>query len=176
MKSPVDYTLETSRASGAPLAALTALQTSGKHGYQKQLANLIEQTLFMKKALAKNDAIQICNEDSLGFVTTFRVLPETLRSITFSAERSDASQKALSTTNTISDYTKEFFDWDYKNRTRKGLPGPEFSYSSKYTTFSNGAHVGVIKLYPVSPLFNRDYAEETVNVITSGIKSFEAQR
>lgn len=176
LKSPVEYTLETSRASGAPLAALTALQTSGIEGYQKKLANLIEQALFMRQELSRCHNIEVCKIDSLGFVTILRILPPDLESSSYSNELIDSTQSGLDRSNRISEYTKSFFDWDYHHRIKTGGTGPEFSFSSKYTTLPNGAEVGAIKVYPVSPLFDKKYAIQTIETIKKSVNEFEKLR
>lgn len=173
LKSPVEYTLETSRASGAPLAALTALWTSGAEGYQKSLINLVEQAIFIRTQLSTHANIQVSNLYGSGFASIIRVLPADLHSTTYKDEYADNTKSGLLKSDRISQYTKSYFDWDYKNRVKKAKNGPEFSFSSKYTTLPNTAEMGVIKLYPVSPLFNKEYAEEMIDTITKGISLFE---
>lgn len=174
LKSPVEYTLETSRAAGAPLAALTALHTSGIEGYQKKLANLTEQAVFTRQELAAHPHIEVCRTDSLGFVTIIRIVPPDIESASYGDEKADTTDAGREKTDKISAYTKAFFDWDYHNRIRQGDAGPEFSFSSHYATFQNGAEVGAIKLYPVSPLFTREYAEQTVDTIKKSLDKFKA--
>ena len=169
--SPVDYTLETSRSAGAPLAALTALFTQGKEGYQINLANLIQQSEYIRTELKYDENIVIANNSSSSFVTMLRVIPPDLKHVPFKDELTNSDSSTKSVSDKITKYTKDFFEWDYKTRIKKGI-GPEYSYSSSYTTTSSGAKLGAIKLYPVSPFFSRKYATETVKTVKKQIKTY----
>jgi L-2,4-diaminobutyrate decarboxylase len=162
--SPVEYTLETSRTSGAPLAALAALRTLGCFGFQRNLANLVRQTVYMREQLAKKGRLQVANEKSAGFVTAIRLLPPDMGDISFQKEISDTTPSAKAQSDRITAYTKAFFDWDYSTRMRQG-DGPECSFSSGYAKSASGAKLGIIKLYPVSPHFDRKHAQETVHTL-----------
>ncbi|HUC20254.1 MAG TPA: hypothetical protein VMR98_02035 [Candidatus Polarisedimenticolaceae bacterium] len=171
-ESPVDYTLETTRMSGPPLAALAALRTLGSLGYQSNLANLVGQTMYMKKQLVKRGRLLIANPKSVGFATALRLVPPGMPVVASSEEFLDSSPAMKERSDRITDYTEQFFNWDYETRIKMGK-GPEYSYSSGYAVMPSGAKLGIIKLYPVSPFFDRHYSEETVNTIVQRQAAFD---
>lgn len=174
LNSPADYTLETSRSGGAPLAALAALYTLGKKGFQRNLANLVEQSIYTKKLISSFSDMTVCHEeDSYGFVTMARLYPPKLvndkrRMI----EMQSDSKKSLEFINEVNGYMKEFFIWDHDHRMAKGL-GVEYSFSSGYIKLNQGVKISGIKLYPVSPHFNKKHAKQAVKDIVSQKKYFD---
>lgn len=166
LSSPVDYTLETSRSGGPPLAALAALYTLGERGLQRNLANLVEQSLYTKKLVASFDDMAVCNkEDTLGYVTMIRLYPPEFKNDYRKViELIDGSKKCINFIDHVNKYMKEFFIWDNKTRMVKGL-GVEYSFSSEYIKLNNCAKISGIKLYPVSPHFNRKYAEQAIRTL-----------
>src|SRR5690606_18524226 len=72
--SPADYTLETTRAAGAALAALVSLKVLGLDGIRRNLANLVEQTILMRNLIADSKDMFTLNTASEGFVTMVRFL------------------------------------------------------------------------------------------------------
>lgn len=176
LNSPADYTLETSRSGGPALAALAVLHTLGQAGFQRNLANLIEQTLYMRKLLAKHDDIHVCHESSsLGYVTMLRFYPPELKNDPRKQGELDSDSKNnIDFINQVNKYMKNFFTWDNQNRIQKGL-GVEYSFSSGYLILNSGAKISGAKLYPVSPHFNRDYANQAIKTIVKQKKIFDHQ-
>lgn len=162
--SPVDRTLETSRASGAPMAALMALRTMGKEGYRNHLANLVENSRYMRELFHENDNMQVTNPKSDGFATLVRLLPPGLPKVSLKDELADSSPISKKLSDRISDYTAKFFAWDHKHHIQQG-EGPEYSYSKKFHTAPSGAELSALKFYPVSPYFSRRLARETAETI-----------
>jgi glutamate/tyrosine decarboxylase-like PLP-dependent enzyme len=128
--SPADFTLETSRPGGAALAALASLHTLGTKGYQRNLANLVRLSLLTKKLLRSYEDVMVCNKDSLGYVTMFRLYPPELKnSPKRFLEFTKINEDMKIFIDTVNKYTKEFFSWDYKNRMLNNI-GVEYSFSS----------------------------------------------
>lgn len=174
LNSPVDYTLETSRPGGAPLAALASLHTLGKKGLQRNLANLVEQSLCTKKLISCQSDMSIFNESkSYGFVTMVRLYPPELKNDKRKMTEMQAnSKKDFQFINLVNNYMKDFFIWDYNNRIVKGI-GVEYSFSSGYIKLKQGIKISGIKLYPVSPHFNKKYAKKAVEDIVAQKKYFD---
>jgi hypothetical protein len=163
--SPADYTLETTRAAGAALAALVSLRVLGLDGIRRNLANLVEQTILMRKIIAASEDMFTLNADSEGFVTMIRFLP-TGRSIKgiheYTADELKEDNKYLSS----------FFKWDKETRIDKGL-GVEYSVSSSYVKAVGGVGVAAIKLYPTSPHFNAASASKMVQTLIDQKRIFD---
>ncbi|MDD4661889.1 MAG: hypothetical protein PHG24_01240 [Candidatus Pacebacteria bacterium] len=174
LNSPSDYTLETSRSGGPPLAALAHLYTLGQSGMQRNLANLVEQSLYTKKMVESFEDVVVCNKnDNLGYVTMMRLYPPELKNNPKkNVEFIDNSQECIDFINQVNAYIKEFFTWDNKTRMMKGA-GVEYSFSSGYITLNNGAKISGIKLYPVSPHFNKKYAKQAIEDIIGQKERFD---
>lgn len=171
--SPVDFTLETSRPGGAALAALASLHTLGIKGYQRNLANLVETSVFTKNLLENYKDIMVCNKDSLGYVTMFILYPpESKNNPKCLIELINRDRKIKDFISLINRYTKEFFTWDHKNRILNNS-GVEYSLSTGYIDLPDGIKLSAIKLYPVSPYFNKTYAKKAVGTIVKQKKLFD---
>ena len=174
--SPVDFTLETSRSAGPALSALASLRFLGLNGYRRNLANLIEQTVVMRDSLHEHNDIYICHEESsLGFVTMLRFYPpELMTDSKLFMEISSPSHDTKEISNQVNRYMKEFFIWEESTRMRTGI-GVEYSISSEYTILQNEAKIAGVKLYPVSPHFNEQYAKKAVDTIIKQKRIFDQQ-
>lgn len=164
--SPVDYTLETTRASGSALAALTTLHVLGLNGLRRNLANLIEQTGYMRSLIEQQSDAVVANSESNGFVTMVRLLPPEV-------QRKDIYEYTNEENLLINKYLNNFFKWDKTNRIDKGQ-GIEYSVSSSYLKI-NSSSIAAIKLYPTSPHFSKTDALEAVNTIIDQKKKFDSQ-
>lgn len=174
LNSPADYTLETSRSGGPPLAALASLYTLGKKGFQRNLANLVEQSLYTKELLSCYDDIAVCHKDStLGYVTMLRLYPpELVNDFSKDIELTDDSGKCAEFIDRVNKYMKDFFSWDNKTRIVRGT-GVEYSFSGEYMKLQNKVKISGIKLYPVSPHFNKKHAKQAVDKIVKQKKYFD---
>lgn len=174
LNSPADYTLETSRSGGPPLAALASLCTLGKKGFQRNLANLVEQSLYTKELLSHYEDIAVCYKDStLGYVTMLRLYPpELVNDSKKEIELMDDSGECAAFIDQVNKYMKNFFSWDKKTRIAKGS-GVEYSFSSGYMKLRDEVRISGIKLYPVSPHFNKRYAKQAVDEIVKQKKYFD---
>ena len=171
--SPADFTLETSRSGGAALAALASLHTLGVKGYQRNLANLVQETTLTKKLLSVEKDVMICDRDSLGYVTMIRFYPPELNndSRKFS-EFTDKSTEIKDFVEKVNNYTKAFFQWDLAVRMSKNKQ-LEYSFSSNYLDLPCGGKLSAIKLYPVSPHFDEEHARETVQILLEQKRLFD---
>ncbi len=163
--SPVDYTLETTRASGAALAALVSLKVLGLNGIRRNLANLVEQTIKMRQLIQKTKDMFVLNDQSDGFVTMVGLIP----SYGHIKDANECSKGELEEDNR---YINEFFKWDKKTRIDKGI-GAEYSVSSSYIKTACGIGVAAIKLYPTSPHFNEENSTDTIETLINQKKLFD---
>lgn len=173
--SPADYTLETSRPGGAPLAALAALHTLGQQGYQSYLAHLVSMSLLTKKLIKECNAdIAVCNPQSLGYVTMIRIYPlEFAHDTRKINELSSNDEDSAEFTHQVNKYMKAFFAWDYENRIKLNH-GVEYSYSSTYVETPLGIKIPAIKFYPTSLHINKDYIHEAVKILVAQKNKFDS--
>lgn len=163
--SPADYTLETTRAAGAALAALVSLRVLGLDGIRRNLANLVEQTILMRKLIAASNDMFTLNAASDGFVTMVRFLvPGRNTRDIFEYSPSELAED--------NNYLNAFFKWDKEARINKGI-GVEYSVSSSYVKAAGGVGVAAIKLYPTSPHFNAESASKMVQTLVSQKRIFD---
>ncbi len=171
--SPVNFTLETSRPGGAPLAAFASLYSLGIEGFQKRLINLISNTHMLKNKLKKQKDFFVCNNESLGFVTMLRLYPPDLNndSKRFS-ELKMQDNKMKNFVNYTNKYMKAFFEWDFNTRIMKNK-GVEYSYSGEYIKLKNNEELPAIKIYPVSPYFSKKIVDEIVSTLINQKRKFD---
>lgn len=172
--SPADFTLETSRAGGAALSALAALHSMGANGYRRNLALLVDLSLYTRELLFEEQDVVVCHpESSLGYVTMLRLYPpEFIDEGRMGLELMDGEGLG-DFVDRVNSYMKQFFVWDSENRMvdRESL---EYSFSSGYVNIG-GRNLSGIKLYPVSPLMTRRDVDETVGILMSQKRKFDAE-
>jgi len=170
-ESPSDYTLETSRPGGAPLAALTALHALGQEGYQLYLGRLIELVSFFRKLIQKTPDIIVINPHSLGYVTMIAIIPPELNQNfknlldknkkKFLYLKNNATSEVITKVN---NYMKAFFKWDNEARMNRDFE-TIYSYSSSYIKTNCGVKLSALKFYPVSPHLNESYIKRAVKIL-----------
>lgn len=149
--NPSDYTLETSRAGGAPLAALASLHTLGLDGYRINLANLISFSILLRELANNSSSMSAFNSDSLGYVSMLRLYPPGIDKETFEEKEKYKNSKQICTVSEqINSYNKEFYQWDLNTRIKKN-DSYEYSFTSAYLISPSGCDIAALKFYPVSP-------------------------
>jgi glutamate/tyrosine decarboxylase-like PLP-dependent enzyme len=174
-ESPSEYTLETSRPGGAPLAALTSLYTLGQSGYQSYLAHLVSISLLTKRLIANNDGFVVCNPYSLGYVTMVRAYPpefaqDSRKAIELSSPREDVADFTYQ----VNKYMKAFFSWDYRTRIRYNK-GVEYSYSGTYIRTPLGIKIPAIKFYPTSPHISEQHVRDSIELLIKQKAKFDSE-
>jgi hypothetical protein len=163
--SPVDYTLETSRAGGKALAALAALHSMGLEGYRRVLARVIEATVILRAEVAKHADMCVLNGHALGYQTMIRLFPpghaNDLRKLELLSD-DDGVAEFIGQVNT---YLKEFFTWDNDERMNANAGGAVYSFSKKYITTPSGKDISGLKFYIVSPLTEPEHAIRAVEML-----------
>lgn len=149
--SPVDYTLETSRAGGKALAALACLHSLGRNGFQQLLARLMDTTLEFRRLVDAQPDLLVLNPHALGYQSMVRLMAP-------GARRQSATEQMLATADGQAQliregntYLKEFFTWDNDTRMNPGRGGVVYSFSSKYVRTASGLGISGLKFYPTSP-------------------------
>lgn len=174
--SPVDYTLETSRAGGKALAALACLHSLGRQGYQQILARLMESVLEFRRLIdARPDMMIVLNRHALGYQTMVRLLPPT-------ADVQSAAQQLLGTgdgqAKRVLDgnaYLKEFFVWDNQSRMNVDGGGVVYSFSSKYIQTASGPAISGLKFYPTTPHITKKHMHDAVKLLADRKAEFDQQ-
>ena len=174
-ESPVDYTLETSRAGGKALAALASLHSLGQSGYRALLANLIENTVLFRATVGRQDGMSVLNPYALGYQTMVRLHPP---GVTMEPDRHREMEASDSETSALvargNRYLKAFFAWDNSTRMDVNGGGVVYSFSRKYIRTPSGTDISGLKFYPTSPRITRDHVLDAVDLLCRRKAQFDA--
>ncbi len=165
--SPADYTIETTRAAGSSLSAMVSLQVLGLDGIRRNLANLVEQTILMRRLIADSKDIFTLNNTSKGYATMVRLLPPK-RKIKHLHKYTESEIKE------DNEYLNEFFKWDKRTRIDKGV-GVEYSVTCSYVKIANNLGVAAIKIYPTSPHFSPTSASRMIKILIDQKRIFDTK-
>ncbi len=76
-------------------------------------------------------------------------------------------------TKEVNSYVKAFFEWDYKTRMLQGR-GVEYSFSKCCLISKAETPVSALKVYPTSPHFNEQHAEEAAQLLIEQKRIFDS--
>ena len=165
--SPFQYTLELSRSTSGPVAAYVNLKMFGIEGYQKVLANLMDSSQYLKEKLEETKRFEVINDyDSNGFVTLF-VAKEDKNIPSFFDLGSD-----LDLAKKVGEYNHKFYTY-LLEKEKQGKCSFTIDYSSGYHKLSNGKKIGVLKAYPMSAYFDREYVDEFLVELMYHLNEFD---
>mgnify|MGYP000094941698 CR=1 FL=1 len=166
--SPFQYTLELSRSLGGPISAYVNLKMLGIKGYQEIMAQLMDSAQYLKERLEQTEKFEVINDkDSNGFVTLFVAKENSNVPSFFDLGKGDL------------EYAKKFGEYNYKfytyllEKEKQGLCSFTIDYSSGYHILSNGKKIGVLKAYPMSAHFDREYVDKFINELMMHIVNFD---
>ncbi|MDP9176311.1 MAG: pyridoxal-dependent decarboxylase [Gemmatimonadota bacterium] len=173
--SPCDYTLETSRAGGKALAALTSLQGLGLNGYRSVLAGLLESTARLRNCVSRRRDMTVLNSYALGYQTMVRLYPpEHVDDRRRTEELRGGSDEIRQFVEAGNKYMKAFFRWDNETRMEKNGGGMMYSFSSKFVRAASLADISGLKLYLTSPRTTPDHAEAAIKLLGERKQTFDA--
>lgn len=156
-QSPVDYTLETSRAGGKALAALASLHTLGEEGYQAIIGHLMEMTVLLRREIGRRPDMRVLNSYALGYQTMVRLYPpEVANHERVEQELVDADNQTAEFVSHGNKYLKDFFTWDNSTRMDVNAGGVVYSFSKKFVKTPSGVDISGLKFYIVSPRIDKD--------------------
>ncbi|MFF9072740.1 pyridoxal phosphate-dependent decarboxylase family protein [Streptomyces sp. NPDC014872] len=162
--SPVDYTLETSRAGGKALAAVASLHSLGRNGYAAILTRLVDAAIYFRESLGARSGMDVLNPHALGYQTMVRLYPPH-RTPDARRELHDPAASTAQMVREGNAYLKAFFAWDNETRMDVNGGGVVYSFSSKYLTTASGEPISGLKFYPTTPLIGREHMKESVDLL-----------
>ncbi|MFJ9679394.1 pyridoxal phosphate-dependent decarboxylase family protein [Streptomyces sp. NPDC101194] len=162
--SPVDYTLETSRAGGKALAAVASLHSLGRNGYAAILTRLVDAAIYFRESLGARSGMDVLNTHALGYQTMVRLYPPH-RTPDARRELHDPAASTAQMVREGNAYLKAFFAWDNETRMDVNGGGVVYSFSSKYLTTASGEPISGLKFYPTTPLIGREHMKESVDLL-----------
>lgn len=166
--SPFQYTLELSRSLSGPIEAYTNLKVLGISGYQELIGKLYTSAEVLKESINRVPRFEVINDkDSDGFVTLF-VVKENINIPSFF----EIGKKSLDETKRFGMYIYKFYLYLLEQQ-KLGTCKFALDYSSGYHTLSNGVKIGVLKVYPMTPYFTPEKANEMVDNIRGLMEEFD---
>ncbi|MBK3631947.1 hypothetical protein JHN52_03040 [Streptomyces sp. MBT97] len=170
--SPVDYTLETSRAGGKALAAVASLHSLGRNGYATILARLVDAAIYFRESLSSRNGMAVLNPHALGYQSMVRLYPPE-RAPEAHREIHDAAPSTARMVKEGNVYLKAFFAWDNETRMNANGGGVVYSFSSRYVTTASGEPISGLKFYPTTPLIGREHMKEAIDLLAERKAAFD---
>ncbi len=164
---PGMQTLEGSRAGSGVLSGLINLKLFGKQGLRVIVAHLTAMALLLRQRLKELGCIVILNPHNFGFVTLFRVYPDTVK-IDWNSEYYD--QTRSSELLAVNDYNRRIFSYLYENGD-EALLSPVDSY--RQTDY--GEPILALKSYIMSPFTDATTIAATVDKIAKARTNVPAE-
>lgn len=169
--SPVDYTMETSRAGGKALAALACLHSLGSEGYRRILADLLDAAMAFRANVEREPGMWVLNPHALGYQTMVRLEPgaNETRNLAHLVSSVDASASVEEGNR----YLRAFFSWDNETRMNVNGGGVVYSYSAQYVRTAARVPLAGLKFYPTSPAVGLDEVDRAVVLLAARKAEFE---
>lgn len=147
--SPSSYTLELSRSTTGPLAALSALKLFGIEGYQKLLGDIIEGACELEEYLSKERGFEVINKETNGTCILFVVKPNK-NEISYCDFPETAEHKIKE----IALYNYRFYLYVLTKINNHSI---DFfiDYSSGFEKIKRGFHMGVLKMQTFNPMLTK---------------------
>lgn len=154
--TPGEYTLECSRSGNYALSAWCSLKYFGKEGYRALIGSLLELQNSIRNVIKSESSIVCVNEQDNGFVTLFRVYPNSLN---INSNTSNFAKFQYKNEFNNPDYSDDLVKYNkYQFEVAKELQrilyeenGPALSFTSKFRLNKYNKPIAAIKAYPMSP-------------------------
>jgi len=165
---PGVFTLETSRAGGAVLAALANLKLFGKEGYRGLLGHLVTMAEVLRKRLDEHPSMCQVNDYNYGPVTLFRVYPDGLnaKALFYDELNSPEAAQSLRRGN---EYNQRIFDELHRQMEQEN--GFALSLTSHYRTAACGEPVLALKSFVMSPFIEEQHMQGLISCLEKARRS-----
>lgn len=165
--SPFTYTLESSRALNGPVSALVALKSLGMSGFRSLISGLVANSERLKNKFNELKDFSVVNPLDENFVTLFIITPpdSTLDYKKVLKSKDDIAIR-------IAKYNHQFYLFLLEKQIIGGSP-LAVDFISGYESTQLGIKIGVLKIFPVSPYFNKQYVNDLVKQLIIFKKEFE---
>lgn len=155
--SPFEYTLELTRSSIGPVSAYIALETFGVTGFQELIYKLFSNTEYIRNYLDEKDNFEVINMDTEGIATLFIITkPNDGRSY------NDFVNSDQQTKKDFLDYNHKFYLYTLKMLEENKI-NFKITFSKSYKPFGSETATGALKIYPTSPLVNKEELKECLD-------------
>lgn len=165
--SPFTYTLESSRPLNGSVSALVALKSLGMGGFRELISDLVANSEKVKSKFNKLKNFSVVNQSDENFVILFIITPPELN---YSYQEILKSSSDLGIK--IAEYNHKFYLFLLEKQIIGGSP-LAIDFISGYESAQSGIKIGVMKMYPVSPYFNKQYVDRLVKQLVAFKNEFD---
>lgn len=175
--NPMNYTLEVSRAATGAMAGWATLKFFGYEGFQSVLGGILENKVYLKNQIAKNDEMVCVNPSDYGLVTLLRIYPKGIDAqVQFDNELQNpvfrgSLIKHNKLTQAIGD---KLFEWFRNGKKINGHCTPYLSFSTGFRTteynrdMKDGeAVIYAIKMFPMNVYITSEVMDHVLNCISA---------
>lgn len=159
---PGQFTLETSRSGGGPMAALANLQLFGKNGLRSLLGHLVAMAETLREQLEAHPATHVLNGGNFGPVTLFRVYPDGVDTFSF-PQREQSDPTCRDQLREYNAYNRRVFE-TIQAEALQGR-GAVLSLTDCYRETEYGEPIVALKSYIMSPFSEEEHVEYVLESI-----------
>jgi glutamate/tyrosine decarboxylase-like PLP-dependent enzyme len=159
---PGQFTLETSRSGGGPMAALANLQLFGKNGLRSLLGHLVAMAETLREQLEAHAATHVLNSGNFGPVTLFRVYPDGVDTFSF-PQREQSDPTCRDQLREYNAYNRRVFEI-IQAEALQGR-GVVLSLTDCYRETEYGEPIVALKSYIMSPFSEEEHVEYVLESI-----------
>lgn len=166
--NPYQSTLELTRPSLGPIAALASLKSLGIEGFQKILSGMFMATEEFRLLLALREEVCVINPDAVWLATFFILKPRNIRHLSL--------DKILELSENEIDLIREYNINYAKYILEKGERGElsfTFTSSRSYKIPGTDISLGALKVYPMSPFLTTGEIGRIIKEVSQSIEDFE---
>lgn len=164
--SPFEYTLELTRSSLGPVSAYIALELFGIEGFQKIIYTLFSNCEYIRDLLNQSQQFDVINKETEGIATLFVALPN---------EQNNYNDYILYSEDKINN----FIEYNYQfylfclNLLEKGKVNFKITFSKSFKPFESNYKTGALKIYPMSPIVDKNEIKAIINEIINAKNEFD---
>lgn len=164
--SPFEYTLELTRASSGPVSAYIAMELFGIKGFQKLLYSLFANCEYIREYLDNHNSFEVINKDTEGIATLFVVLPDNVKKYN---DYILASEKII---NDFVEYNYQFYLFCLY-LLENDIVHFKITFSKSYKPFNCKYKTGALKVYPMSPIVEKNELKKYLDEIIFAKEKFD---
>lgn len=165
--NPYHNTLELTRSSTGPIAALCSLKSLGVEGFQQIISQMFSATEYFREQLNMNKKVSIINMDTEGFATLFIIKPDKYRNL----EMQDFYHLDSKDITAIREYNINYGKYILK-KSIKGEISFTYTSSRSYKLPGTDIKIGAIKAYPMSVFLTKTEIDRLIQEIDKSILEY----
>jgi len=168
--NPYQTTLELTRSSLGPVAALSSLKSLGVEGFQKIISDMFAATEHFRAELSKQDDMSIINTDAVWLATFFVLKPEKYRGLDLDQMVKLPSAEIDEIRNYNIDYAKFI-----REKAERGESSFIYTSSRSYKIPGTQISLGALKAYPMSPFLTVNTSKKIISDVINSVEEYKSK-